>query len=642
MLCRKCGAYVNQDDILCPSCGALLDKHGQESGVRAIRQGRKQPVQAQTAQEERTSSRRRRSGASHPYDEVSSATGKVYVDPSLSGGSSPEARAPYTFQAAEEPRHEETGFARPGRRVYAGAGERTGVPGAHAPKRRPSVHKVSRHMVNWAHMAIYATIAVVLLAVGAYLYITRTAEGQRILARMGKETTATALWEVGEEHLDVGEIDSAIADFLKARELDGEANVNVDGLLLLGSAYEANGMVEEAMALYEELYTKIVPNRPEAYRSMIRLLQAQDRDPEAAVLMQTAYEMTEITSFRTMRAELLPQAPMAGLTAGLYSEKKNLPLSSPQGYDVYYTMDEDAVLPQEGTLYTGPIFLDEGIWSVRAVAVSEDLVSDELRGTYKIIMPSPQTPGCTLAPDTYEQRQRVRLRVGEENKNDTDITLYYTIDGSMPDADSPIYTGEPIVLPTGNVTLKAVAVNGYGKVSNALEVTYKILAKPYPLTSYTAEDTVSGLVMGSTTREKVIEKFGEGKSTEETAVPGFETPGEKVTYDWGYAVFVKPRKEWVLAELYFTTTALSGPRDTGIGSSESDVVGQFRDMGQVAGASGSRGLYESTKGKGKIYPKEDGKEIRYVAENPDGTEQQLTYTLNKTGTVTAIRVQYAP
>ena len=119
-------------------------------------------------------------------------------------------------------------------------------------------------------MSIALAAAVVLLVVGAYFYITRTASGQRILARMGKDTTATALWEVGEEALDVGNIDQAITDFEKAREQDGEDNVNVDGLLLLGSAYEANGMVEEAMALYEDIYTNIVPTRPEAYRNMIR------------------------------------------------------------------------------------------------------------------------------------------------------------------------------------------------------------------------------------------------------------------------------------------------------------------------------------------------------------------------------------
>lgn len=642
MLCQRCGAYVTSEDILCPSCGALIDKRGQETGVRAIRQGRKQTAQPA---EEPKRTQHRRSGASRAYtSSAGESTGKVYVDPSLSGGSSPEMRPPVTFDEHAAGAGAPEGYDRPGRRVYGGGTARVQPVGAHAAKRHANVHRVSGHMINWAHMAIAAAGLLVLLAVGAYFYLNRTAEGQRILARMGYQSTSIALWEVGEERLDMGDIDGAIADLLQAREMDGEENVNVDGLLLLGSAYEANGMTEEAMALYEEIYTDIVPNRPEAYRSMIRLLQAQDRDPEAAELMLVAYEKTEQTTFRTMRSELLPLTPVADLTAGVYSEKKYITLTSPQGYDIYYTMDAEAELPAEGTLYTGPIFLDEGSWSLRAVAISEDLVSDELTGTYKVIMPSPQKPSSSLAPNTYKQRQRIWLRLGEENKDDTDITIYYTIDGSEPDADSPIYTGEPFWLPGGKVTLKAVAVNSYGKASNALEILYKIETGPYPLSSYSTDDTANGLTLGVTTRDEFVEKYGSGKGSEEVTLEGFEDPGEKITYSWGYAVMGKlERKGWVLTELYFTTDQFSGPRDTGIGDSEEDVVGQFRDMGQVESPSGNRGLYDNDTGKGKIYLMEDGtKEIRYDTETADGATWNLIYYVSKADAVTAIDMLYEP
>lgn len=83
MLCQRCGAYVTSEDILCPSCGALLDKHGQDSGVRAIRQGRKQPAQPV---EEPKRVAHRRSGASRAYTQpAAESTGKVYVDSALSG-----------------------------------------------------------------------------------------------------------------------------------------------------------------------------------------------------------------------------------------------------------------------------------------------------------------------------------------------------------------------------------------------------------------------------------------------------------------------------------------------------------------------------------------------------------------------------
>ena len=133
--------------------------------------------------------------------------------------------------------------------------------------------------------------------------------------------------------------------------------------------------------------------------------------------MQTAYEMTGLTSFNTQREELLPSAPSVGTTAGNYEESKNLVLSSAEGYDIYYTFSETAVLPDEGVLYTEPIFITEGTWKLRAVAVNGNLVSDELNGTYRVVLPSPGTPGCNLAPATYQKRQRVRLRLNQDDED---------------------------------------------------------------------------------------------------------------------------------------------------------------------------------------------------------------------------------
>ena len=55
-----------------------------------------------------------------------------------------------------------------------------------------------------AKLAVLAVGAAlfVLLIVGAYFYLTRTMNGQMILARLGRDTTSQALWRVGEEELD--------------------------------------------------------------------------------------------------------------------------------------------------------------------------------------------------------------------------------------------------------------------------------------------------------------------------------------------------------------------------------------------------------------------------------------------------------
>ena len=278
------------------------------------------------------------------------------------------------------------------------------------------------------------------------------------------------------------------------------------------------------------------------------------------------------------------------------------------------------------------------------MAVNGELVSDELRGTYKIIMPSPQTPRATLAPNTYKTRQRVRLKPGKDNENDSDIVIYYTVDGSSPDADSPISTGEAIQLPSGWVTLKAVAVNRYNKVSNTLEIKYKIEAKPFPLSAWDMTEPITGLNLYQTAMMDFQKEYGEGTLAEEYASAEFDSDCRRYEYPWGYAVMNRTRSGWVLVELYLTNSGtFKLPRGTNIGDSESFVVGKFRDMGQVESASGNRGLYDVGDGTGKIWLQEDGtKIIRYRCTTSDGRWQQLDYLVSKAGTVYAVDWKYEP
>jgi len=73
------------------------------------------------------------------------------------------------------------------------------------------------------------------------------------------------------------------------------------------------------------------------------------------------------------------------------------------------------------------------------------------------------------------------------------------------------------------------------------------------------------------------------------------------------------------------------------------VVGKYRDMGQVESPSGNRGLYQTDKGKGKIYKQEDGsKIIRYETDTVDSHVWRLDYILNKNGVVEAIDMLFVP
>ena len=670
MLCPKCGFYSDAEENVCPECGTVLSAAAgrKMTGAQAIRQGRRARQAALTPPPPRTENnatapapgqegRRRRRDASRS---ASTAENRESAG-QREREASPESIPAMGTGAAGQRQHEadpETGAAEteaetePDRfsRLYRPVYDENNLQEEEA-ERAAIRYERTRHrslkQINWIRITFIVAAVVILAVGGGGLFLRYTDAGQKILARLGRTANSTALWAVGEEQLEEGDVGRAIENLEKARDQDlAEGIVDVDGLLLLGSAYEADGRIAEAAALYEQIYTE-TPSRTEAYVNHIRILRASGSSGDlarAGELMKTAYEKTGDASFATQRSDLLPAPPEVEPIAGYYETKKRISLSSYQGYDVYYTFDADAELPSGGVLYQEEIFLDEGIHNLRAVAVNGELVSDELRGTYKIIMPSPQTPQSTLAPNTYKTRQRVRLRPGKDNEKDSDIVIYYTVDGSSPDADSPIFKGDPIILPTGWVTLKAVAVNRYNKVSNMLEIKYKIEAKPWPLSAWDKTEPVTGLALYQTGLLDFQKDYGEGTLAEEYASAEFGSECRRYEYSWGYAVMNRTKGGWVLVELYMTQTgAFKLPRGTNVGDTEAYVTGKFRDMGQVESASGNRGLYDVGDGTGKIWLQEDGtKIIRYRCTTADSRWQQLDYYINRSGTVYAVDWKYEP
>ena len=642
MLCPRCGYYSDREDSVCPECGEILDYASgvPATGAEMIRQGKRarEAIRAGADRETQEARRKRRIGASHATIEM----------PAVQDSRAQEEQAAYSVPDAVDPEDGNyTGFERRRRTVYDENAAREEEAELYS-ARMESNRRQKMKMINWIKIAMVVVILLVLTAVGGWLFLTKTEPGQKIMARFGQDATSAALWAIGEERMNDGDIDGAIADFEKAKSQDeAEGVVDVDGLLMLGSAYESAGNQDAAAALYEQIYTD-TPSRTEAYVNHIRILlsrQAPGDQAKAGELMKLAYKNTGDTSFQTQRRDFVPAPPEVDLTAGFYETKKYIAITSYQGYDVYYTFDENAELPAGGTLFTERVFLDEGIHNLRAVAVHDELVSDELRAIYKIIMPSPQTPQCNLAPGAYKTRQRVKLKPGQDNLNDDDIVIYYTVDGSNPDADCPIYTGDPVQLPSGHtVVLKAVAVNKYNKVSNMLERRYKIEAKPYPLTAWELSETIGGLELNRSTMIDFQTAYGEGSQETLDNYEGFESECRKLTYDWGYAVVTLAKRNWVLVELYFEDAdVFKAPRDTGVGNPEDYVVGRFKDLGQIPSASGNRGLYALDSGSdGKIWLQEDGSRIIRYRIRTEGHWYQLEYYVSKSGTVTAVDWRYIP
>jgi len=649
MLCPDCNTYAAEDDIVCPRCGKLLDrKASAEEELMSFRQGR----HLRKAQDELPPppAAPGSSGASRSFEdtrprETAEATGAVYSRREnlavtgrfygLEDGMIDN--APLSYGVSDMP----TVMAQPQRSSRARRGLRM------------------KRLVNWAYVLIGCIVLAIGLVIGAYFFLTRTPSGQVIMARMGEDATSAAMWQVGQEYLHTGDIDRAIEYFLIARQKDEEAKEpNVTGLLQLGSAYEAGDMLPEAEEVYAHIYTEIVPSAPEAYRAQVRVLLAMDRDAEAAALLKTAYTKTGVDTFRSQRLEILPEVPSTSVVPGYYNAAQTVKLLQGQECEIWYTLDKFAVLPEDGIRYEEPLELSAGEHALRAVAVSGDLVSDVMIANYQIYLPTPLQPDSNLAPNTYSSRRKINLKPGKLSDEDLEknpgyaktlddpvaqtITIYYTIDGSQPDQDSPIWDGTPIQMGTfgGYQVLKAVSVNGYGKQGNMLEVKYKFDVSPGYRKTFSVEDVIADLKLGTTTREAFRAKYGEGKGPEMVILNTVEGECEKYVYDWGYASFMKIKSGWVLADVMFTTGIFEGPRNTSIGMAESKITDKYKDFGQVTGTSGvKRGLYyESEDKQGVISILPTGEKIIYYrVGTADGHVWQLEYSIGKDGKCDAIR-----
>ncbi|MEG1471616.1 MAG: chitobiase/beta-hexosaminidase C-terminal domain-containing protein [Clostridia bacterium] len=639
MICEHCGYSMPDGSLTCEHCGTFLGSScgakQYDTGVRAIRQGRVSAAPVSLP-----------SQAGHTRE---------YGDYELSA-LPPELDAPARRSRPVGPMKRETA-SRPN--THRGVPVNARGHSASVPHKRGKVRSVHHSRVNWMLIGLILAVLCLLSFGGYMIYMSKSDSGQRATARKNAlavnegmfalatntkdvlvapereellkqwgKAPAQAYWLAGQDYLDVGDVDTAVMSFRIADVMDP---ANYDGLLQLGSAYELAGNDAAAEQIYLDLAKTVSPFRSEAYTMLIRMYQDQDRKPEAAETMRLAYENTDKETFRLQRKDYIPLSPQTDLAAGRHEKEQPVHLTSPQGYDIYYTTDDQAVLPKDGKLVeNGTVLLTEGTVKLRAVCVSEDLVSDPLVVTYVIFYPSPPSPKSNLAPNTYSKPREVSLRPGEGVLKTDELVYHYTIDGSTPTKNSPIYDGTPIKLPSGNVELHAVCVNQYDKMSSALEVGYKFTFKPALPLMYEETDVFDGFVLNKTTLPEFTERFGKAQKEEPTTYLNFENEAKHLTYSWGYAVFMLENKEFMLVRIEMNSAIAGAPRGVGIGSSENEVVAAYRDYGQKENLDGSRGLYYKYPTVGQVALREDGtRVIEYTLTTIENKMWHLEYWLKK-------------
>ncbi|MBQ4529546.1 MAG: chitobiase/beta-hexosaminidase C-terminal domain-containing protein [Lachnospiraceae bacterium] len=213
-------------------------------------------------------------------------------------------------------------------------------------------------------------------------------------------------------------------------------------------------------------------------------------------------------------------------------------------------------------------------------------------------------PTVNLEEGTYKDMLTIVLKV------DTKETIYYTLDGSKPTLNSPIYK-RPITLEEGEYTLRAIAVNTKGMISKELKKKYTVkLEVPsapsvFPDSGVYQEpnDILVEVPVGSTvyyTMDGSTPDKNSRKYTKPIPMRLGSSVFSCVVYDPNGKVSQITQKEYTLDlnTTYESPEAISAVRNLMIN------IGEMYDLeGHAIGLQGTFSLncYEATMVNGKIY-----------------------------------------
>lgn len=161
--------------------------------------------------------------------------------------------------------------------------------------------------------------------------------------------------------------------------------------------------------------------------------------------------------------------PEFSLNGGTYSYYISVGLTSSAEGVIYYTLDGST--PDEASYqYEKPLELQEGTTVIRAFVMDPDGNSSDIASeVYHVEFGAPDSPVIFPESGEYQGEIYVRFVIPDH------CVAYYTLDGSVPNSSSDLYTGE-FLMPEGTTTLRAVTEDEKGMLSEITTVVYQCTA----------------------------------------------------------------------------------------------------------------------------------------------------------------------
>lgn len=333
------------------------------------------------------------------------------------------------------------------------------VAASELPSQKQSIENKNKRKTipkKWITAAIAA--AIILIAV-IIIFVNVTSAN--------KKNTFQYAYEKGVELFEEETYDESLVMLLSAKEmtvLDSE-KIKVDELLV--EIYGIQDNREEIEKLYFELID-LKPDSSKYYIALIEYYISKEMYVEAQTFINGIRNNTIYKEVRIYGAI----SPKANFVEGEYDRHIALELTAEEGSTIYYTLD-GSLPTSSSSVYTEPIMLEqEGLTAVSAIAVNQKgQISREAVFEYNIQLNTIPAPAAVPVSGKYSKSTKIVVTATINAK------IYYTYDGSEPDANSTRYFG-PVEMLRGNNVFRAIAISETGIISPIVTNIYELTIDP--------------------------------------------------------------------------------------------------------------------------------------------------------------------
>ena len=274
---------------------------------------------------------------------------------------------------------------------------------------------------------------------------------------------------------------------------------------------ELKKIIDKGIYSYEDV--------EEAYDKMIAIYSKEERYDDINELLLNCKEDTIVNMFQGY----LAKEPEFSYAEGDYEEVIPLKLSSNTSGTIYYTSD-GSIPDENSSIYTAPLFLESGDYTISAVFVNDyGIKSEVVSKVYHVNLEIPDEPIVNLYDGEYDEPKLVKVTADE------DCDIYYTTDGTEPTKDSVPYTGS-IPMPLGTTHFKFVSISEEGVASEVTTRTYTL--------------NLAGTVSTDEAVEELIDKLVDNGYLEDK---NGSVPQQNVTYSYQFSSVIS-----IDGEVYFT------------------------------------------------------------------------------------------